>query len=481
MSKFTFDTQPKIRYLSNEEIEKIHEGTLKVLEETGVLVECERAIDIYEKGGCTVDRGARNVKIPRALVGKSIESTPESFEVWDRSGEKSYTVGGENYYFDPGSSGLNFLESDNKTARPADTKDMVEIYRLTDALPHIKFAATAVSPDDVPEENKDAYRVYHLLKNTDKPFISGAFDEGGAHRIQKLLAAARGGAQELKEKPLAILDVCSQPPLKWGDTSCNNIIDHATYGIPIETISVPMPGAATPATMAGSVIVHLAESLSGMVLAQLVSPGCRMVLGGAPMTFDMRYSTTSLNAVESSLISCAYAQMARYYGVPSHCYAGLADPKVVDFQAGMESALSALMAVMGGVNIISGPGMIDFVNTFSLEKLAMDNEIIAMADRLFRGIEVNEDTMAVGLIGEMGSEGDYLTTSHTRKYFRKETYIPPEIIDKKNRPAWQAEGQKTIFDRAKEQVEKTLASHTPKPLTEEQEKAIEKVAKEIGI
>jgi trimethylamine--corrinoid protein Co-methyltransferase len=318
-----------------------------------------------------------------------------------------------------------------------------------------------------------------LIKTSPKPFVSGAYDAAGAPRIIKLLTALRGGAENLKAKPAGVMDVCSQPPLKWGDVSISNIIDFARAGIPIETISVPMPGAASPATLAGSLIVHLAESISGVVLAQAVSPGTPMVLGGAPMTFDMRFSTTSLNAVETNIIAASYAQMARYYGIPSHCYACLADPKMFDMQAGLESAISALMAVLGGVNIISGPGMIDFVNTFSLEKLLVDNEIIAMADRLYRGIEINDDTLALDLIIEMGTDGDYLRTKHTRKNYRNETYVPPLVIDKKSRATWESEGRSVMLDRANEAVEKLLAEHKPAPIDPDTAKAIDAAMSDI--
>jgi trimethylamine--corrinoid protein Co-methyltransferase len=479
MKQFSFDTQPKVRYLSESDLSLVHEGALRVLEESGVLFEGADALRILGEAGCDVDRDARIVRIPKAIAEDAIKKIPGSFELWNREGTASMTVGGDHHYFDPGSSGLNFLESDGVTTRPAVTEDMVKLYRLADALPNYRLQSTAISVSDVPEDIVDCYRVWLLLKNSVKPFVSGAYDGPGAQRIADLLITVRGSGEALKEKPLAILDVCSQPPLKWGETSCSNLIDLARLGIPIETISVPMPGAASPATLAGSLVVHLAESISGIVLAQTVNPGAPMVMGGAPMTFDMRHSTTSLNAAETSIISVAYTQLARYYGIPSHNYACLADPKVVDMQAGLESGISAVMAVLGGVNVISGPGMIDFVNTFSLEKLVIDHEIIAMAERLYRGMEITDETLALDLICEMGSSGDYLKTKHTRKFYRAETYTPPAVIDKKNRASWESEGSTTAFDRAKTAVENTLATHTPKPLPKETETALDKAMAKI--
>jgi trimethylamine--corrinoid protein Co-methyltransferase len=481
MKEFSFDTQPKVRVLTDDEILAVHDGTMRVLEEAGVLFESDKALDILEKAGCRVERlgGKGKAYITREIAENAIKNVPTTFELWDRELEESYTIGGDNYYFDPGSSGLNFLDSDGETVRLNTTEDMINVYRLTDGLDNIKFQSTALSVADVPDSITDVYRLWQLIKNSKKPFVSGAFNDTGAGRIIRLLTALRGSDETRREKPLGVLDVCSQPPLKWGDVSCSNLIDFANADQPIETISVPMPGAASPATLAGSLIIHLAESISGMVLVQAVRPGARMVLGGAPMTFDMRYSTTSLNAPETSLISNGYAQMARYYGVPSHNYACLADPKLVDIQAGAESALSALAAVLGGINIISGAGMIDFVNTFSLEKLLVDNEVIAMVDRIYRGIEVNEDTLAVDLIIEMGSEGDYLKTKHTRKYFRQETYVPPAVIDKKSRASWEVEGESKIEDRSREAVTAILEKNNAETIDAEKAKAVDAVMKEI--
>jgi trimethylamine--corrinoid protein Co-methyltransferase len=479
MSRFSFDTQPKFRVLTDSEIVRVHDGAMRVLAEAGILFEGAGALDILADAGCDVDRAARTVRIPRDVAERALESIPQGFDLWDRDGAQSLHVGGDCRYFDPGSSGLNFLESDGVTARPAVTDDILRLYRLTDALPNYKLQATALSVSDAPQEIMDCYRVWLLLKTSPKPFISGAYDAAGAPRIAALLSAVRGGETALRGKPLAIMDVCSQPPLKWGDTSCANIIDFARLGIPIETISVPMPGAASPATLAGSLIVHLAESISGAVLAQAVSPGTPMVMGGAPMTFDMRYSTTSLNAVETNLISIGYAQLARYYGIPSHTYACLADPKVVDAQAGLESGISGVVAALGGLNIISGPGMIDFVNTFSLEKLVIDHEIVSMAERLRRGVEVSDETLALDLICELGSSGDYLKMKHTRQHYRQETYTPPAVIDKKNRLSWENEGRTTAFDRARTAVEETLAAHEPAPLPADVEAALDGAMSEI--
>ncbi|HIZ77997.1 MAG TPA: trimethylamine methyltransferase family protein [Firmicutes bacterium] len=481
MAKFSFDTQPKFRFLNEDDILKVHDAALQVLEETGVFFDSEEALNILAEAGCSVDRGSMVVRFPKKIVEDALDAVPESFQLYDRDGENPITIGGNCCYFDPGSAGLNFLEGDGITARPAISKDIVNIYKVTDALENYPIQTTAVSLDDVPKEITDCYRVYLMLKNTKKPMAAGAFDVEGIGNIAKLLVQIRGSQKALREKPLAFFDVCSSPSLKWTNISCHNIIDCAKLGLPIETISVPMPGAVSPATISGSLVIHIAETLSGIVLAQAVHPGNPMIFGGAPMTFDMRYSTTSLNACESNLISTSYAQMSRYYGIPCHTYAGLADPKVVDAQAGLETALSGLLAAIGGVNIIAGPGMIDFVNTFSLEKLVIDHEIVAMIKRVQKGFDVSDETLAVALIHALGPGGDYMSTEHTFRHFKEELYIPPNIIDKKNRNTWEAEGKKDIFQRAHEKVEEILANHEVPLLDKSTEENLDQAMYEIMV
>jgi trimethylamine---corrinoid protein Co-methyltransferase len=475
MAKFTFNNQPKLRLLTDEEILIINKKALEVLERAGAYFDSEEALQVLKKNGCDVDFTTKIVKFPPQLVMNCVSKVPETIQMYDREGNKSVLVGGDNVYFDPGSAGLNILESDGITARSAMTEDLIRTYRLTDALPNYPLQATALAISDVPSNICDCYRVYLMLKNTSKSMLAGAFNVEGITNIRDMLASVIGGYEELKNKPVAIFDVCSSPSLKWSHVSCQNIIDCARFCLPIETITVPMPGAASPATLAGSVLIAATETLSGIVLAQCVNPGNPMVFGGAPMTFDMRYSTTSSCAVEANIISTSYAQIARYYGMPVHTYACLSDPKIVDAQAGLESAMSGILAVMGGINIISGPGMLDFINTFSLEKLVIDHEIISMALRYYRGIEVNQETLATDLICRLGPGGDYISSEHTYKWFRQETYIPTNVIDRKNRERWKEGGETNIFDRAKKIVEEKLANHQPIPLGREREAKLDQV------
>ena len=482
VEKFSFNSQPRLRFLSDEQIVTVHQKALEVLERAGIYFESAKALEILDQAGASVDFDKGIVKFKSEMIEKAIQKVPNSFPIYDREGEYCFDIGGDHVHFDPGSATIRLLESDGITVRSTRAQDMVDISRLVSVLPNIAMQATAVTPYDIPEMIGDSFRLYLLLKNCKKPLISGAFTADGIPRMRDLLLAVRGSDAALREKPLAIFDICSSSPLKWTNDSCQNLIDCARFGLPIETISVPMFGAISPATLSGSLIMHTAETLSGIALAQTVSPGTPMVYGGAPMYFDMRFSTTSLNAMEAEMVSVGYSQMAKYYGMPTHTYAGLADAKTVNAQAGLETGMSATVAVLGGINNISGPGALDFVNTFSLEKLVIDDEICGQALRLHRGIDFSEEAMAVDLMCDLGPGGEYISSEHTMQWFKKEPYLPSSIIDRKGRDAWEEEGSSEIFDRAAKKVASILASDAGEKLDSARDAALDaaELAIEVG-
>lgn len=467
--------------LSDEQIIAIHEKALNILENTGVYFQGEEALQVLAENGANVDFNTKTVKFPPRMVREAIEKTPGSFRLYNRDGEPAAALGEGHVYFDPGSSGIRFLESDGRTAREAVGSDLVKIAKVCEVMDHVDLLATALTPYDIPKNIGDSFRVYALLKHSTKPFITGAYSAKGVRAIRELLAADAGGYDALRAKPRAILDITSLPPLKWTEVSCRNILDAAAYGLPIETISVPLMGTAAPATLAGCVLLHTVETLSGVVLIQLVNPGNPIVYGSAPMYFDMKHMTTSLNSIETNLIGAACAQMGKYYGMPVHTYAALSDAKLNDSQAGLETAVSGIVASLAGIDVISGPGMLDFCNTFSLEKLVIDNEICGMAHRLLKGIEFTEETLAAGLISEIGSSGDYLSTRHTLKWFKKEPYLPSNVIDRQNFEKWHESGGKSSFDRAWEIVEGILKNPGASALPPEKSEALDNAWKTIAL
>jgi trimethylamine--corrinoid protein Co-methyltransferase len=484
MAKFDFAGLPPLTILKPDQIEQVHANALKILEDVGVYFDSDEAVGILADAGCTVDRDAKIVKFPSSLVLKCIELAPETIRLYDRDGELYTELGGNKVHFDPCSCPSNVLLDDGVSIRQSSVEDLKTIIKVADTLDQYDLQSGAVVCHDVPVAMDTIYANYLIMKGSKKPIIDGAIDVPGVRRTFELFKAIRGSEQAVREKPYAIFDICPAPPLKWSEISSANIIDCARLGLPIETISLPLPGAGSPVTLAGSIVQHTAETLSGLVLAQVIHPGLPFSYGGAPVLFDMRTTTTPMAALEANMISCGYALMGKYYGLPTHTYATLSDAKVVDYQAGYETAMSGLLCALSGFNMISGAGGLDYVAEFSIEKLVMDAEVIGMIKRLLRGIEFNEETLAQALIYEIGPGGDFLKSKHTRKWFKREQYMPSPVVDRQDRANWDAAGQVGIYQRAKEQLA-AIRQQPGRPLDTDRSRALDQalmdVAAEAGV
>jgi trimethylamine--corrinoid protein Co-methyltransferase len=224
---------------------------------------------------------------------------------------------------------------------------------------------------------------------------------------------------------------------------------------------MPLSGFMGPVTLVGSLVQHTAETLSGLVMTQLVHPGAPVLYGGSPAVFDVRYETTPMGAVETMMIDCAYNEIGKRLGLPTQAYIALSDAKLLDAQAGVETSMGATLAALAGINSISGPGMLDFESCQSLEKLVLDNEICGMAFRLVRGVEPRDDFPAAPIFEEMLRDGHLLISKHTRRHLRQEHNIPGPVIDRANRARWMEEGGLTLGERAHREVERLLAAYEP--------------------
>ncbi|MEM3564126.1 MAG: trimethylamine methyltransferase family protein [Candidatus Jordarchaeaceae archaeon] len=471
--KETTAQRPTISLLQEETIKEIISSALRILEDPGIEIDNSEVLNILKQNGVMVDLEKKRAKLPEDLVKKCVKSAPKEVKLYSRDGKHFLLLKGNNVHFDPGSAAINIL--DDGVIRKPVSSDLEKFVRLADFLEFIHAQSTALVITDVPERFVDRYRLYLVLKNSTKPVITGAFTKDGVHEMKKLLEIV-GDKGNVAEKPMAVFDVCPTPPLEWSDITSQNLIDCARYGIPVEIVSMPLAGATAPATLAGAIVQHTAETLSGIVIAQLANPGAPCIYGGSPAIFDMRQGTTPMGAIETIMIDCAYAQIGKYFGLPTHAYLGLSDSKTVDSQSGFESALGIVLGALTGINMISGPGMLDFESCQSPEKLVIDNEICGMALRMIRGIQISEETLAEELIRNMGPGGHFLNSRHTLKWFRAEQFLPSALIDRLTTSLWQEKGSKNIYQKAREEVQRILSEHQPEALPPEIEKELDKMA-----
>ena len=456
---------PRIAWFTEGTRKKIVSEAKRLLDEIGVFVENDEALGILEGAGARVERDQRRVRIPADLVEKAVESAPAKITLYNRNGGAAMDLGGDRIHFNPGSAALRIYDPKEGRARTPVTADLVRFVTLTDALAGYAAQSTGLISGDVPQEIGDRYRLYIALQYSAKPVVTGTFRVDAFKVMHEMLAAVAGDAEKLREKPMAIFDCCPSPPLKWSDLTAQALIDCARTGIVAELISMPLTGATSPVTLAGAVTQHCAECLSGVVIHQLAMPGAPIIYGGSPASFDMRKGTTPMGAIETMMIDGAYAEIGKHLGLPVQAYMALSDSKVVDYQAGMETAMGAIVAALSGINNISGPGMLDFESCQSLEKLVLDNEVCGMALRLTAGIELRDDPIVpLDVMREGIERKSFLSLAHTLKWFRKETYFPDEVIDRNALDEWQKQGSKDAARRATERVEKILAAHRPEPL-----------------
>ena len=479
MTRFSFSGMPRLQLLSRDEVESIHLASLKLLEETGVKIYNDRALKLLVDAGCEVDFSSKLARFPQSLVKESLVKAPSTIRLYSRNGKHDRILEGNRVTYDPGSTALYFLDSTTGEVRRPVSKDLADFVKLTDALEHVQAQSTALVVSDAPEAVVDRYRLYIVLKNSPKAIITGTFSIEGLYDMKRMLEAVVGGEKELARKPMAIFDTCPSAPLKWSELLSQNLIDCAKFRIPAEIIPMPQLGISGPATLAGSLVQHNTEFLSGLVMAQLANPGAPVIYGGSPTTIDPRYASACLGAIETMMLGCSYAQIGKYYGLPTHMYLGLSDTKVIDAQCGFESGIAITLGALAGINVISGPGMLNFENCQSLEKLVIDDAICGMALRLIEGVRVEDATLAVDLIRKVGPGGMYLAEKHTLEWFKKEQYIPSDLIDRQEFKTWKAAGSKDISQRAKERVEKILKEHKPEPLQPDVEKDLDNVMKDI--
>jgi trimethylamine--corrinoid protein Co-methyltransferase len=466
--------RPKLELLSNELIRKIIDEAYSLLENQGVFIENEEALDLFREAGMEVDPASQRVRITAKLIEDSLSSTPPSLKMYDRNGEIEYVIGGDSVHFAAGSVAVTILDSETQQERKAVTNDLVRFARLTDSLEHVHFQSTGILSTDVSEIVSDSYRLYIGLLFSKKPLVTGTFRVEGFEHMFRMLVAIRGSEKNLAEKPLAIFDACPSPPLKWSNLTAQSLIDSARVGIPSELISMGMTGATAPVTIAGTLVQHVAENLSGLVICQLAKKGAPVIFGGCPVSFDMRKGTTPIGAIETMMIDSAYTQIGKHLNLPTHSYMGMSDAKINDAQGGFETGIGTVLAALSGVNVISGAGILDFIRCQSLEKLVIDNEICGMAHRLIDGITQRDDPIALDLFKDSAADTQFLSMPHTRKWYREE-HMFPKLIDRDPYDIWVSKGRKSITARAKEEVENLLENNPP-PLPD---KEIQNALREI--
>jgi trimethylamine---corrinoid protein Co-methyltransferase len=453
--------QPKLLLLDDEMIARILDEAYQLLLKPGIKVKNEEARHLLASAGLQVDIETNVVKIPEQIVRKALETAPREFYLYDYDGNPTVRYGGDAVHFDPGSSGIAMLNPESLEHDTTETPHLLKLIKVAEQLSQYDAQSTAVVCHNVPQTIQDSFRLYLALLYSKKPVVTGAFTNKTVTEMIDMLAVFAGGDEPARDKPQAIFDVCPAPPLIWSNFGAGTLIALARADDPAEIVSVPLSGAAAPVTMLGTVTQHAAECLAGITIHQLARAGSPIAWGGAVCIFDMKKGATPMGAVETAMLDCSYAQVAKSLNMPTHTYLGATDSKLVDAQAGLESGPTAMIGALSGINMIYVSGMLDFLSCHSAEKLVIDAEGIAMAKRMLEGLQLHTETLATEFYDKNINfkGGDFLKQRVTMNLFRKDQHLPSKVIDRDSMRDWKKAGSLDTFDRAKVMVKDLLTSY----------------------
>jgi len=451
--------------LSQTEVERIHAASMEILAEVGIKVNYKKAREIFKAAGAQVDEDTLAVKIPEKLIRWALEQAPKQFALFGIDGEFQLDIGmGQKT---PVFAGLGtptrIIDLNNGAVRAATKQDMLDHIILIDACNHIHNSQMDIWPDDIPMTTIHTEAIWAWAHHSRKPYGMGCYGYLPTWDMMRMMAIAVGGKAELQKKPrfFAICSVVS--PLQMDQAQTEGLLICAEYGQPVTCAPEAIAGTTAPVTLAGLVAQENAAILAHIALAQIFRPGAPVLYGTVSTTANMRYGTVALGAVETGLITAASAQMARYYGIPIRSVGGATESKREDLQAGFERMGTLLPAVLAGVNLITCAGTLDSTMLESHALLMLDDEICGAALRLARGIEVNDESLALDLIKKVGYSGNYITSKETSKLYKKELFLPT-LFAREPYETWEKEGANLAIDRARERALDILANHQPREL-----------------
>jgi trimethylamine---corrinoid protein Co-methyltransferase len=476
--------QIKLNILSEKQIKEIIQDAFRAIKEIGILVQNEEAEDLLMSYGAKM-LNTNRVSISEEMIEKALSTAPSSIKLYNRDKKLSMNLEGDHIHFNPGSAAINILVDNIKIRKPT-VNDYIEFTKIVEKLEHIDAQSTTMKPADVPEKISDLYRLFIALQYCAKPVITGTFGENSFRFMKEMLIVIRGSKEELREYPLAIFDCCPSPGLRWEKPRCQDLIECARLGIPSELISMPQPGLTSSITLYDSLVQHTAETLSGIVIAQLASSGAPVIYGGSPIMTNLKTANAPALLGDSNThkMDCAYAQIGKFLGLPTHGYMGLTDSKLLDFQAGAETNNGIILAALAGINNISGPGMLDCESCQSIEKLIIDNEYCGSAKQFIKGIEKRNDPLEP--LRYLTTPGTISDPVHTVRWLEEEHFEPSKVIYRDvlpekpmNEEAISVE-KLDIFRRAKERASMLLDSYDLQPLDTNKLKYLEEIVNSAG-
>jgi trimethylamine--corrinoid protein Co-methyltransferase len=448
--------------LSPEQCQKLHNASLEILARTGVRLYHQEAVDLLKKAGASVSEGDR-VRIPSGLVEKAFSTVPKRITLHDRHGQPTLFLEDYRCYYGPGSDCLNIIDHRTGERRKPVLQDVVEAVTVCDALPHIDFVMSMFLPSDVDPMVSDRCQMEVMLNTTTKPIVFVTNEFSGCVDAVEMAEAVAGGAEALQSRPFVACYINVTTGLIHNEDALQKLLFMAEKGLPAMYVPIVIGGLSGPVTPPGSMALINVGMLVGLVLSQLKREGAPFIVPGwGSEGLDMKTLVSPYCSPNPRGLAHA---MAHYYNLPSFGLGGCSESKQVDQQAAAEAALTLMAETLGGANLIHDLGYLESGLTGSLAQLVLCDEIVGWVKHFMAPVEVDDETLALDLIDEIGPDGQFLDTEHTLAHFREHWY--PTVFDRHNYDRWQAVGGKSLAERAVERVSKILAEHQPEPLPED--------------
>lgn len=469
---------PQFRVLSDRQIEKLYQATLECLQRTGVNVLNAQARQLLASAGSRVD-GVR-VWIPAHIIQDAVAANPRSFTIWGRDGRHCLQLVPDRVYFGPGPTCTCFMDPSTGERRRTRRGDPGLTALVCDALDNMDYVMSLGLIGDVTPTLAPVYEFAEMLANTGKPVLPWAYSLENVRDIYRIAVAVAGSEEALQRRPFFALFSTFHTPLVQTDEELANAFWAAEHGIPVVFVGGGAAGLSGPVTGAGTLVVTLAGALASLAITQLKVRGAAVCIGGVPQAMDLRTSRPAYGSPEMSLYSAALADVCRYLGLPFMGTAGATEAKVLDLQAAIECTLQVVLSGLSGATLVHDVGFLDCADIGSLESLVMNDEIIGMARRILRGIEISDETLMLDLIDRVGPGGEFVSTKETARRCRTEIWNPT-LMDRNAWVNWEATGARTMHDRIKARLREILATHKPPPLPDGVEAEIEAILENAEI
>jgi len=455
-------SSPQPQLLSPDQTSQIHQAVLGVLSRIGVHMTEPASLKLLHDAGADIS-DTTHVKIPEPLVEKAIKQAPENVIIYDRNGSEALDLGGSRFYFGAHGDCQDILDPLTAKRRRYFAKDAADVARVCDALDNICFISLNGFAADCVDPALAAPLVFaQMVRNTTKPLGFGCAEEVFDDVID-VACVVVGGRDQLRARPFFYHYSEPTTPLVHSDPSLRRLIKSVEAGIPIVYTPMLMMGATAPCSKSGTLIVACADSLVGLVIAQLLRPGAPFIFGGIPSIMDMQTTVCSYGAPEMLSMVMALTDMAHFYHLPMFGTAGCTDAKRIDQQAAVEASLSCHCAVLAGANLVHDVGLIDHADMVSAEMIILTDEIISMVTRTAQPIDTADVDSVMDLIEQVGPGGHFLTAEHTLANFRK--IWMPSLMDRTRHNVAASAGLGSFSEKLKAKATQLMAEHKPQPIS----------------